>query len=306
MFVNDRSTISKMIAVREGERGIGHVSILCKKLDESSISKLFLLCKAIYMITIDKAISSSIHNIALSQEDLQFYKEEGYLVIRNLISSSLAKELRLEILEIMEEIGLGLTKLKQTQQYLKGSKIDSFVNSLQLQKIASELMEGPSTLYLPFTAVKSAKGGGKFHFHQDNQYTQFDGPGINLWTAMTPMSLQNGCLQVVRRSHLNGTLPSEASGDGDSHRKVVSDPTDFIPIEMEPGDCVAFSRLTVHGSGANQTDQHRVAYAAQFHRDDVKARMNGEWKLLKKNPRWTDIDPVEKIAQPSEQGRDGH
>ena len=82
-------------------------------------------------------------------------------------------------------------------------------------------MEGPATLYLPFTAVKSGGGGGRFHFHQDNQYTRFDGPGINIWIALSPMSPENGCLQVVPRSHLAGTLDSVENPDGDGHRTVA-------------------------------------------------------------------------------------
>ena len=77
----------------------------------------------------------------------------------------------------MDLIGLPVTKLKQTHEYLEGSALDGFVNSPGLLSLAEQLMEGSSTLYLPFTAVKSP-GGGRFHFHQDNQYTRFDGPGI--------------------------------------------------------------------------------------------------------------------------------
>ncbi|MGA7304002.1 MAG: phytanoyl-CoA dioxygenase family protein, partial [Rhodothermales bacterium] len=97
------------------------------------------------------------------------------------------------------------------------------------------------------------------------------------------------------RSHLHGTLPAVPSPDGDQHKTVVEVPKDVIPILMNPGDCVAFSRLTVHGSGANTTDDHRVAYAVQFHRSDVRARRPGEeWTLLKDHPRW-EVRPVEVI-----------
>jgi hypothetical protein len=63
------------------------------------------------------------------------------------------------------------------------------------------------------------------------------------------MTVENGCLQIIPGSHLNGTLESESSGDGDAHRKIKWEPEDFVNFLMEPGDLVAFSRLTVHGSG---------------------------------------------------------
>ena len=68
---------------------------------------------------------------------------------------------------------------------------------------------------------------------------------------------------------------------------------------MRAGDCIAFSRLTVHGSGPNLTDTPRVAYAIQFHRNDVNwiDRETGEKKLLTKFPRWTN-KPVEHVESP--------
>jgi 2-oxoglutarate-dependent dioxygenase len=182
--------------------------------------------------------------------------------------------------------------------------LDAFINSPRLRAIAEQLLEGPGTLYMPFTAVKSGGGGGRFHFHQDNQYTRFDGPGINLWTALTPMTPENGCLQVAPRSHLQGTLESELSGDGDQHKKITWEPEYFLPLRMRPGDCVAFSRLTIHGSGSNTTESPRVAYAAQFHRDDVWALQGGDWVLLKESPRWN-VRPVQEITVPPEK-QDGH
>jgi 2-oxoglutarate-dependent dioxygenase len=234
----------------------------------------------------------------LTDEEIRFYQEEGYLVLRGLITPDVSETLRSEVMGIMEIIGLGQTKLKQSAEYLPGSGLDAFVNSPVLLSLAEALMGGPSTLYMPFTAVKSGGGGGQFHFHQDNQYTRFDGPGINLWTALSPMTEENGCLQVVPRSHLNGTLPSH-SPDGDGHKAVTFDPEDFVSVSMDPGDCIAFSRLTVHGSGPNVTAEPRVAYAVQYHRNDVNFSLDGgeTWKFLKDNPRYS-TKPVHEITVP--------
>jgi 2-oxoglutarate-dependent dioxygenase len=234
----------------------------------------------------------------LTDEEIRFYQEEGYLVLRRLITPDVSETLRSEVMGIMEIIGLGQTKLKQSAEYLPGSGLDGFVNSPVLLSLAEALMGGPSTLYMPFTAVKSGGGGGQFHFHQDNQYTRFDGPGINLWTALSPMTEENGCLQVVPRSHLNGTLPSH-SPDADGHRAVTFEPEDFVSVSMDPGDCIAFSRLTVHGSGPNVSSEPRVAYAVQYHRNDVNFSLDGgeTWKFLKDNPRYN-TKPVHEITVP--------
>ena len=235
--------------------------------------------------------------IQLSPEQVKFYKEQGYVLIKSLFTPEHAQMLHTEVMDLMFEVGLGMTKLKQTGKYLRGSGLDQFVNSPNLKAVAEGLMEGPSTLYMPFTAVKSGGGGGRFHFHQDNQYTRLDGPACNIWVALSPMRKETGCLQIVPKSHLNGTLNSMLVEDGDGHKKVMFEPKDFEHIVMEPGDAVAFTRLTVHGSGVNASRDPRVAYAVQFHQNGVKARWeDGNYYDLLEKPRWPTA-PVDSVAQ---------
>lgn len=242
--------------------------------------------------------------------EIRFYQRYGFLLIPGLIAEDEAATLRDEVMGIMRQIGgFEGSKLRQTHQYLAGSRLDAFVNSPNLLRIAAALMGGASTLYLPFTAVKGS-GGGTFHFHQDNNYTRFDGPGINLWTALTPMSTDNGCLNVVPESHRDGDLASRQSDDGDTHRQVAIEPEDFLPVRMRPGDCVAFSRLTVHGSGPNRTPDPRVAYAVQFFRDDVRFTPKGQpdatpLPLKTHSPQRDLVEPVTRLTVPK--GKvDGH
>ena len=262
------------------------------------------------------SVSKPVAKLQLTPNELRFYQEEGYLYLPGVVDTEAVAALQGEVLEVMAAAGRthddlrrasgAKGKLYQSGQYLRDSVLEHYLNSLELRLLASQLMEGESSLYMPFTAVKSGGGGGTFHFHQDNQYTPFDGPGINLWLALSRMSPENGCLMVVPRSHLEGTLESAKTPDGDSHRTVANDPTRFLPIRMNPGDIVAFSRLTLHGSGPNHTSEPRLAYAAQFFRDDVKASWDGqEPRLLKGAHRWN-TTPVEKLSVPDGKPRDGH
>ena len=238
----------------------------------------------------------------LTPNEIKYYETYGYLMLPGLISRETATVLSENVFEIMEGLGTpredlrtarsSKDKLRQTKQYLADTPLANLINSKGLNAIASQLMSGSATLYLPFTAVKNGGGGGKFHFHQDNQYTRFDGPGINIWFALVEMTPENGCLQLAPSTHLDGTLDSIESEDKDGHRTVAVEPESFLPLRMMPGDAVAFTRLTLHGSGSNNTDEPRLGYAVQYHRDDVSATRNGELLgLLKDNPVY-DIQPV--------------
>jgi hypothetical protein len=235
----------------------------------------------------------------LTSEQITSYHRNGWVLLPQVIDPQHAQLLREEILGIMEVIGLPQTCLRQTSEFLRHGHLHHFVHAVAIRELASRLIGGNAHLYGPFTAVKSP-GGGPMHFHQDNQYTPHDGPSINLWTAMEAVDEHNGCLRVVSGSHLAGTLPAVAAEE--NHRRTADTPQAFDIVRMQPGDCVAFSRLTLHASGPNLTTVPRVAYAVQYHREDVRAQWdeNG-WVRLIDRPRWT-FGPVDQLSRPEGPG----
>lgn len=245
----------------------------------------------------------------LSPMEIKSYKEEGWLLLPDMLDAHSSDAARQDVHHIVNALGTSdadlkkasgvSSKLLQTGQYVRGSMLDKLVNSASLNAVANQLLGGDSSLYFSFTAVKSGGGGGQFHFHQDNNYTQFtDGlGGINFWFALVDMTPENGCLCVKPRSHLDGTLTSANAGEGDHHQSLGDDIGTYLPVRMRAGDAIAFSRLTVHGSGANITNDPRYGYSVHFYRDDVMARWDGEEpRLLKGNPRW-DTSGVDKIVR---------
>lgn len=253
--------------------------------------------------------TSLVNDMSLTDSEVAFYKNEGYLSLPGLIQSEAVQAIREEIFEVLAANGVSRSmlsaattqadKLRQCSEYLAGSMLDELINGSAIKAVASRLLEGDAHVYLPFSAVKSAGGGGMFHFHQDNNYTRHEPAvgSINIWVALVDMSPANGCLQVIPRSHNGGQLQSRNSDDGDTHQQLDVDSMACLPIRMRAGDAVAFTRWTVHGSGQNVTDIPRVAYALQFHREDVKwfDRDTDQWKLLVDSPRFA-TPAVEKLG----------
>ena len=254
--------------------------------------------------------ASVVQPMTLTDSEVHFYNEQGYLCLPGFVAADAVEALRTEVFEVLEANGVPRhsldratrteDKLRQCAEYLAGSMLDGLINGAATLDVASRLIGGPAIRYLPFTAVKAGGGGGQFHLHQDNNYTRHDPAlgSINIWVALDDMTPENGCLQVMPGSHRH-QLDSRTSDDGDSHRQVDVDPLQCLPVRMRAGDAVAFSRWTVHGSGPNGTDQPRVAYALQYHRDDVRwfDRDADTWRLLVDTPR-TATPPVTSLGQP--------
>ncbi|MCB0141209.1 MAG: phytanoyl-CoA dioxygenase family protein, partial [Caldilineaceae bacterium] len=142
--------------------------------------------------------------IELTDNEVYFYQTQGYLLIPNLIEPAMLDELREAVLDVLEANGVSRAqldhasstadKLRQNPQYLQDSLLDELINGEAMMALASRLIGGRAVRYLPFTAVKAGGGGGQFHFHQDNNYTQHDPAlgSINIWVALVDMTPENG------------------------------------------------------------------------------------------------------------------
>ncbi len=112
---------------------------------------------------------------------------------------------------------------------------------------------------------------GRHPFHQDLLYFPFR-PADNIvatWTALEPVTRENGCLQVIPRSH-RGELLEHENPDWEwlnlayFGAKGVGPDNERLHLEMEPGDTVLFHPLLLHGSGRNRTPGFRRAISAHY------------------------------------------
>src|SRR5262249_2244224 len=101
-------------------------------------------------------------------------------------------------------------------------------------------------------------------FHQDNGYGRLDPmTDVTVWIAVTEAVQANGGLRIVPGSHAHGLI-EHGSDDVNPVLRKASDGEDAVPVDLAPGEGVAFSGLTVHGSGPNRTGGPRVGFYARY------------------------------------------
>jgi phytanoyl-CoA hydroxylase len=123
---------------------------------------------------------------------------------------------------------------------------------------------------------------GRHPLHQDLLYFPFRPADaiVAAWTALEPVTRENGCLVVVPGSHKGELLPHE-NPDWEyvnaaywGARGVGADAA-RVHLEMEPGDTVFFHPLLLHGSGRNRTQGFRRAISSHF----ASTECTWEWTL---------------------------
>lgn len=123
---------------------------------------------------------------------------------------------------------------------------------------------------------KPAGEGTHLVWHQD-RWTNLDrDPLITVWTALDPATLDNGCVQVVPRSHAALVNPEHGSGfltGGQTQRLLEKN--DPIPLELPAGEAVLLHNWLLHSSDVNRTEGARRAFSVCY-MDAETVAQNGE------------------------------
>jgi ectoine hydroxylase-related dioxygenase (phytanoyl-CoA dioxygenase family) len=121
--------------------------------------------------------------------------------------------------------------------------------------------------------LKPASVGSKVAYHQDQALWKYNYPNAaNLWLAVTPSKVRNGCIRVCPGSHKKGVIPHIAVPDYPHHDSIdlVANGLVSHPVEMDAGDVLLWDRFLVHGSEANTSPEARKGVVMVFVDGSVK------------------------------------
>jgi ectoine hydroxylase-related dioxygenase (phytanoyl-CoA dioxygenase family) len=123
-------------------------------------------------------------------------------------------------------------------------------------------------------------------FHQDNGYGRLDPmTDVTVWIAVTEAVQANGGLRIVPGSHRHG-LAEHGRDDGNRALRRASGGEGAVAVDLGPGEAVAFSGLTMHGSGPNDTATARVGFYARYCEPDVRMLSEGGRSVLDDPHSW--------------------
>lgn len=215
----------------------------------------------------------------LTDEEIARYHRDGYVPLGRVLDDADIDELLVEEARFRPSSGYGSTTLLVTMQLCDTSEpIRRVCTSGPHIAMVAQLMGPNVCLTHTQLLTKLPDGPGTsaaIAFHQDNGYGRLDPmTDVTVWIAVTEAVQANGGLRIVPGSHTGGLVDHAADDVNRALRKAATG-DDAVAVDLAPGEGVAFSGLTLHGSGPNQTDRARVGFYARYCEPHVRMISEG-------------------------------
>ena len=227
----------------------------------------------------------------ITESEIAAYEADGVVCLRDVIDSQWIEVLRTATDEAMATPGPNAEVYGDKEDsgffgdldaWMRTPGFRSYVLESPAAEIAAVAMRSSkATLLYDQLLVKEQGSQEKTPWHQDQPYWAVQGRQVcSVWVPMDPVN-EASSPEYIRGSHRWGGFnpqhfddhsPYEGTGlpplpDIEAARKTY----DITRFAMEPGDCLLFQAMIVHGAPGNTSTTHRRrGYATRWLGDDAR------------------------------------
>ena len=261
----------------------------------------------------------------LTQTQIRHYRQNGFLVLDRFFEDSQIQAWRRELAQMIDLAPISSTNRKncygQTVEHpgdfsftLRepegvGQVINRISNPLARSEVILRAYGHPKLLqtvaslcgsdFVPFAesiVIKAPHRGAAFDWHQDGSFKTGVQPerGVNFGIYLYPSTVDNGCLQVIPKSHQWGQVDLKSMVK--THGPTLPD---LIPVPVNAGDVVVHNRNLVHGSFTNHSADLRITVYFGYHRRQTVTGVFASDHIYQREQvvalaiqRWTEFKPV--------------
>jgi ectoine hydroxylase-related dioxygenase (phytanoyl-CoA dioxygenase family) len=224
---------------------------------------------------------------ALSAEQLNSFREQGYILLRGVASLEEIAAYRPLLNRAVERFNTETRALEERDTYGKAflqivnlwerdEEVRRFSLARRFAKIAADLMGVDGVRIYHDQALFKEPGGGPTPWHQDHYYWPLETDHmITMWMPLVPVSAGMGPPRFASGSHrlgYLGDLPiSDKSEEELSELIAERGFSAHLSDAFQPGDATFHAGWMLHSTPGNSTSVMREAMAIIYH--EMKARL---------------------------------
>lgn len=229
-------------------------------------------------------MSNTIARLVDNEQQCKF-ERDGFFILERAVPLEHLANLRDEAKRFMDDLdaqmerdgvtSIGITHYKNryfiSNGFKKSRKLRDFLFSDLMADVCAATLGEDAYMFNEQFVVKAAEKGMHFGWHQDSGYIGHDHkPYLSCWCALDDMRIENGTVYILpydRAGTRDWVRHSQEEGTNDLIGYRGDDPG--IPAIVPAGSMVVFSSTSFHRSGANETEQMRRVYLAQYSAETI-------------------------------------
>ena len=246
----------------------------------------------------------------LSARRVRQYHDEGFTRLGRILSDAAVEELLAEEVRLRPRWGYGKrenrTLLVSIQHCHRSEPVRRMCTAGRHVPLVVQLM-GPNVCLTHTQFLTKLPDAGETRsdipWHQDNGYGRLEPmTDLTVWLALTDTDEENGCVHVVPGSHRAGLLEHGTSGLNPLLREIPAG-GEPVAVALRAGEAVAFTGLTVHGSGPNRSARPRTGFYVRYCAPEARMLSEGGRPVLEDAHSWMVAGSSEPALSPVPAGR---
>ena len=215
----------------------------------------------------------------ITEKDVVFYEENGYLQLHAVLSPAEVDDLRRYVDRAADDVrkyrlnlgprtdeGYSKVFLQMVNIWERYPAIEDYVHNVRTAEISRRLTRSDHVrLWHDQALIKMPKDSKATAWHQDTVYWPMNETGgLSCWMALDDVSIDNGCMWFIPGSHKLGPLEAVDLGNATEESILAALPEAYrsrkpVAMEMKEGSCTFHNGLTLHYAGPNVTEKPRRA-----------------------------------------------
>ena len=219
----------------------------------------------------------------LREDAIEQYHREGYFFPVRILDDEgvAANRRRLEAFEARQ--GKPVEGAQRSKSHLLFKWVDDLMRNPKLLDAVEDLIGHDILCWNTIFWIKEAGSQSYVSWHQDLRYWGLDTDDlVSVWLALSPATLESGCMRVLPGSHEGDLLPHNDEYQHDNlltrgqEIAVSVDETKTVAMPLEPGEISLHNVRLAHASGPNRSSDRRIGISLHYMPAGAK-QIIGEW-----------------------------
>ncbi len=249
--------------------------------------------------------------MTLSDAQIEQFDTDGYVFPIPVLEQSEASDLRGQLERTEATQGGALRATQRSKSFLLFPWLWDIARDPRILDPVEQLIGPDILLWNTIFWIKEAGSKSFISWHQDTRYWGLSSENVvTAWLALSPASIEAGCMRVMPGTHRGDVLPHEDTYHqdnmltrGQAIKAGVND-SGAVHMPLAAGEMSIHNYRLAHASGPNTSDDRRIGVSIHYMPPDTE-QIVGTWdcaELVRGEDRFghfakaerpsTDLDPA--------------